>query len=91
MGGVQAVGVCSIPGCPHPIHRRGRCQLHSHVRVGRPWMRIRGAVLARHKWCQRCGEQESTQLHHIVPVVRGSTDDVDNLLCVCARCHRELI
>lgn len=24
----RSAGICSVPGCPNPAHRRGRCTLH---------------------------------------------------------------
>lgn len=41
--------------------------------------------------CQKCGyrNERTTRLeaHHIVPQSQGGTDDLDNLLTLCSRCH----
>lgn len=37
--------------------------------------------------CELCGSDRGLEIHHIIPVVFGGTDDKDNLLCVCKKCH----
>jgi RNA-directed DNA polymerase len=38
--------------------------------------------------CQQCGETAtSLHVHHIVPKTQGGTDDLDNLITLCPRCH----
>ena len=31
---------------------------------------------------------DGLEMHHIVPVSAGGTDDLDNLIAICANCHR---
>ena len=37
--------------------------------------------------CELCGSVRGLEIHHIVPVSVGGTDDKENLLCVCKKCH----
>lgn len=61
-------------------------------RGGRPWRRLRDAVLKRDEHlCQPCkaagGLTLATQVDHIVPKARGGTDAMENLQGICAACH----
>ena len=40
--------------------------------------------------CQRCGATINLQMHHIIPRNKGGTNTLDNLITLCAKCHREL-
>ena len=50
----------------------------------------RKAILDRdgHK-CVRCGNTTALHLHHIVAVLDGGTNEHDNIMTLCARCHDE--
>ncbi|MFV8451293.1 HNH endonuclease [Vibrio campbellii] len=37
--------------------------------------------------CAVCDTAESLEIHHVVPVSKGGTDDETNLLTVCPACH----
>jgi hypothetical protein len=58
----------------------------------RKWlsMRIKKQVLKRDQMrCQNCGSiSGGLEIHHIRPVVRGGTDDIDNLVTLCKKCHK---
>ncbi len=57
------------------------------------WYIIRRQVLKRdHYTCQGCGISEkgcyrSLDVHHIVPVSKGGSNKLDNLITVCPKCH----
>ena len=39
--------------------------------------------------CELCKWDKTTRdLHHIIEVVNGGTNELNNLLCVCPNCHR---
>lgn len=41
------------------------------------------------KSCSICGWNESTcDIHHIIPLSKGGTNNIDNLIIVCPNCHR---
>ena len=49
------------------------------------------AVLERDGWrCQLCGSITNLNVHHQVFRSRGGTDSQDNLVTLCAFCHRNL-
>jgi len=57
-------------------------------RAGRPWQRLRRAVLARAGWrCEQCGGTGRFEVHHVRPLHEGGTDDMANLIALCRRCH----
>lgn len=40
--------------------------------------------------CELCGSKRNLDVHHIIPVACGGTDDQDNLIVVCKHCHGAL-
>lgn len=94
-GGVRLLHVCSVPGCPN-LTEGSRCAEHTRGsdRRSRAYRKVRELALERdgHR-CQavvlgaspaECGG--GLQVHHIVDVARGGTDEATNLMAVC-RCH----
>lgn len=60
--------------------------------VKRPFPQLhptRRSLLARDDFtCQYCGRKDGgLTLDHIIPKVRGGTDDWNNLVCCCTRCN----
>jgi 5-methylcytosine-specific restriction endonuclease McrA len=56
------------------------------------WDRNRKAALARDGYrCQKCGSTSRLHVHHQTPWSDGQTDPhaLDNLLTLCASCHRK--
>jgi 5-methylcytosine-specific restriction endonuclease McrA len=52
---------------------------------------LKNRVLDRDGWkCQRCGSSINLQVHHLVRRGRLGSDAVDNLITLCAGCHRRL-
>lgn len=47
-------------------------------------------LLQAHSCCELCGDKRNLEVHHIIPVVCGGSDDVSNLVVVCGRCHARL-
>jgi hypothetical protein len=50
--------------------------------------KARGDMMERKTKCQEC-ENYATELHHIIAVEDGGTDDIENLMPLCKECHRE--
>jgi hypothetical protein len=40
--------------------------------------------------CCICGSLHNVQLHHIIPVEEGGTDEIDNAVPLCPNCHDEV-
>ena len=61
-------------------------------RGGRPWRRLRDAVLLRDGYCcKACGRvclPSDLCADHIVNKARGGSDDLDNLQTLCVDCHK---
>ena len=56
--------------------------------AGRPWRKIREAVLTRDgRVCAECGVHGANHADHIVPKSQGGGDEMSNLQTMCARCH----
>jgi len=91
-----------MPGCPEPaIDGSGRCARHAAEQAARwnsgrvppheagydhAWWRIRARLLLLHPYCVVCGA-EATDVHHVIPLRRGGTNDEENLEPLCHACH----
>ena len=51
--------------------------------------RKKGEIIKPHI-CAACGSIENLELHHIIPLAAGGTNDNFNLIYLCFDCHREL-
>jgi 5-methylcytosine-specific restriction endonuclease McrA len=67
-----------------PKRRRIRLQPDSYIRLCRQ-------VLERDNWrCQNCGVASELQIHHIQFRSHLGDDREENLVTLCAACHKEL-
>ena len=39
--------------------------------------------------CQKCGKRKETEIHHILPLRLGGSSQVENLMVLCKKCHKE--
>lgn len=39
--------------------------------------------------CQKCGEVNCLEVHHILPLVYGGSNDPTNLITLCKNCHKK--
>ncbi len=52
------------------------------------WNRVRLVVLARDKRrCRKCGKAGKLEVHHIVPLAAGGSNELSNLESRCITCH----
>lgn len=61
---------------------------------GRKWMEIRSRVMRRDGYMCQCGKCKGKKLladevDHIVPLFKGGTDDLDNLMAMNKDCHED--
>lgn len=40
--------------------------------------------------CAKCGSKEELQIHHIIPISKGGTNDLTNLIPLCKKCHEKI-
>ena len=63
---------------------------HHRRTHNREWARIRDEVLDRDGWrCQNpdCGKAGALEVHHVVELQDGGTNDLGNLTTRCRSCH----
>lgn len=66
--------------------KRGRKHLESE-----PYEELRQEILRRDGWrCQSCGRQRDLQVHHIEARSHLGNDSEQNLITLCANCHRSV-
>ena len=54
-----------------------------------PWPKLKKLIHARDRnMCRDCGSTDQLEVHHVVAVKDGGTPDPDNLVTLCAVCHR---
>ena len=55
------------------------------------WQRLRNEALRRDKYvCQLCGEGKNLHVHHVSYEHVGTARELDDVVCLCARCHDEV-
>lgn len=47
-------------------------------------------LINRPKVCATCGCKDDIEIHHIIPIATGGTDDYFNLISLCHSCHMKL-
>ena len=50
--------------------------------------KTRREMMERRTKCHECNDY-ATELHHIIAVEDGGTDDIKNLMPLCNECHKE--
>ena len=81
------------------VPTRSRCKKHggsawartnpaSKGRYGAAWQARRARVLKESPYCAMCGER-ATDVHHIIAISDGGTDDRSNLRPLCREHHKE--
>ena len=60
-------------------------------RYGRAWQRVRDRFIADHPLCQQCKAHGAVtpaqEVHHVVPLSQGGTNEEANLMALCTSCH----
>ena len=52
------------------------------------WERIRLTALNRDGWrCRECGKAGRLEVHHVIPLKDGGTNDENNVKTLCVGCH----
>ena len=60
-------------------------------KYGNNWNRLRNRYIREHPLCEDCLKSgyyvPAAEVHHIVPVSRGGTNEITNLVALCKSCH----
>ncbi len=76
------------------IYERHQRDPGTSRRYGSSWKKVRKKFLAEHPFCELCRRQgrltQATVAHHITATRYGGTDDDENLMALCQRCHSAL-
>ena len=92
-GRITGLKVCSFGEC-HELTHGKYCQRHRDIdrtRQTSRWKRVRLQVLRNAPVCERCSQDFSMEVNHIVPLERGGAEyDYDNLEALCVSCHRKV-
>ena len=60
-------------------------------KYGNNWRRIRALYVKKNPLCERCLKEGRVtpveEVHHIVPLSRGGTNQFTNLMSLCQSCH----
>ncbi|TQI67359.1 5-methylcytosine-specific restriction protein A [Clostridium sp. KNHs216] len=66
----------------------------TNKRYGRTWKRIRDRFIKAHPLCEACKKSgrltPAEEVHHILPLSQGGTNDVHNLMALCKACHSRI-
>lgn len=74
------------PQTPYP----GKREWSGHHQYGEDWTQVREEALQRDEHrCKLCGSTDRVEVHHIVKHHPGGENKLDNLVTLCASCHRK--
>lgn len=63
-------------------------------KYGHEWVKIRAVYVSEHPLCEMCLKDGKVtpveEVHHILPVSRGGTNDTENLMSLCRSCHNKI-
>ena len=63
-------------------------------KYGRAWKRIRDRYVHKHPLCEQCLKEGRyvavEEVHHIVPLSEGGSNDESNLMSLCRSCHEKI-
>ena len=66
----------------------------TNKRYGRAWKRVRDKFIKAHPLCEECKRAgkltPAEEVHHILPLSCGGTNDVKNLMALCKACHSRI-
>ena len=66
----------------------------SNKKYGRAWREIRKRDASAHPLCEMCLKEGRLtpveEVHHIVPVSHGGSNDFSNLMSLCQSCHTKM-
>ena len=66
----------------------------TNKRYGRAWKKLRAHFLLLHPLCEQCNSEDrltaAEEVHHILPLANGGTNDEDNLMALCKSCHSKI-
>ena len=63
----------------------------SNKRYGSEWRKVRKRYVRLHPLCEECLKHDRLvpveEVHHILPLADGGTNDFSNLMSLCKSCH----
>ncbi len=66
----------------------------TNKRYGIAWRRIRRIYIQAHPLCEQCMSEgrltPAEEVHHILPLASGGTNDEGNLMALCKSCHSRI-
>ena len=66
----------------------------TNKRYGRAWKKLRARFLLLHPLCEQCKSEgrltAAEEVHHILPLANGGTNDEGNLMALCKSCHSSI-
>lgn len=67
---------------------------NGHKRYGSQWRKIRTRYVHKQPLCEECLKHGRfvpvEEVHHIVPISEGGTNDESNLMSLCRSCHEKI-
>ena len=67
---------------------------NTNKRYGRAWKKFRARFLLQHPLCEQCRSEgrltAAEEVHHILPLANGGTNDENNLVALCKSCHSKI-
>ena len=95
---------CAMPQCPAITenkycdkHKQGKYKRNkttNEAGYGITWQRLRKIILLDNPLCETCKSKNiikpATEVHHVIRLSAGGTNERDNLQCLCKPCHSRI-
>ena len=66
----------------------------TNKRYGRAWKKLRVRFFLKHPLCEHCKNEgrltAAEEVHHVLPLANGGTNDESNLMALCKSCHSKI-
>lgn len=63
-------------------------------KYGANWRKVRARYVKEHPFCELCLKEGRyvpvEEVHHIVPIKKGGTNEFSNLMSLCQSCHQKV-
>lgn len=63
-------------------------------KYGKSWRKVRERYVKKHPLCEKCLKEGRyvpvKEVHHILPISKGGTNEESNLMSLCRSCHNKI-
>ena len=76
------------------LYNRWKRDKNTYKSYGKTWRKIRLQHINEHPLCEVCKQKgmltPANEVHHIIPLSEGGTNETSNLMSLCKSCHSRI-